>query len=112
MRHAGADEELAGTGRRDSARAIVGIIARADHGRIADPAPTLAGESAGRGRRRDVVVRVGGDRADRAELHPRIEALTRLDDRQLSLPLLRREPTRIDRLDTSFARERLRAIAA
>ena len=63
---ADADEIFARAGRRDRAAAVVGIGAGADDRRIADPAPALAGEAAGRGRGGDMALLVERDRADRA----------------------------------------------
>ena len=54
---AGPDEIFAGAGGRDRAGAVVGKGAGADQRRIADPAPALAGQAAGRGRRGDMAVR-------------------------------------------------------
>ena len=52
----GADEIFARAGGGDRAGAVVGIGAGADQRRVADPAPALAGEAAGRGRRGDMAV--------------------------------------------------------
>ena len=68
-----ADEELARAGARHRGAAIVGIGARADQRRIADPAPALAGDPAGRGRGGDVPRLVERHRADRAVFHVDVE---------------------------------------
>ena len=62
----GADEIFARAGRRNRGGAVVGIGAGADQRRIADPAPALGGQPAGRGRDRDMAVDVDRDRSDRA----------------------------------------------
>ena len=66
VRGSGADEIFAGAGRGDRGRAVVGIGAGADQRRIADPAPALAGQPAGRGRGGDMAVRIDRNRANRA----------------------------------------------
>ena len=66
VRGDGADEIFARAGRGDRGRAVVGIGAGADQRRIADPAPALGGQPAGRGGGRDMAVDVDRDRADRA----------------------------------------------
>ena len=66
VRGDGADEIFARAGRRHRRGSVVGISARADQRRIADPAPALGGQAAGRGRRRDMAVDIDRDRADGA----------------------------------------------
>ena len=114
VRHAGADEELARPGGRNRAGAIVGIVARADHRRIADPAPALAGQPAGGSGRGDVAFAVDRHRADGAVLEVDVEPaeVARLQFLQLPPPLGRREPVGIDHLDALLARELLGAFAA
>jgi hypothetical protein len=73
VRDAEPDEVFTRSGRRHRRRAVVGVGARADHRRIADPAPALAGDAAGRGCGGDVAVRVAGDRADGAVFHRAVE---------------------------------------
>ena len=110
MRHAGADELLARSGAADRARAVVGIGSRADHRRIADAVPALAGQPPGRCRRRHVAVAVAGHRAHRAILQAIVEPaqLLRLQFLQLPPAFLGREPVGIDQVDPLFAREFLR----
>src|SRR5690606_9873829 len=90
-------------------RAAVGISPGADHRRIADPAPALAGQPAGRGRRRDVARRIAGDRTDRAVLDARIEPAfaARAKFVPLPAPPLDLEPAVGSLLDTMLAGERL-----
>jgi hypothetical protein len=75
VRHPFADEELARTRGGDGAGAVVGIGAGADDGRIADPAPALAGQPAGRGGGGGAAVPVDRDRADRAVFEVDVERL-------------------------------------
>ena len=53
--------------------AVVGLGPRADHRRIADPAPALAGQPAGRGRCGDMALAVARHRAHGAVFHVGIE---------------------------------------
>jgi len=57
---ADADDRLAGPGGRSGAEPVVGVGAGADHRGVADPAATLPGDAAGRGRGRDVAGAVAG----------------------------------------------------
>ena len=76
VRGDGADEIFARAGRRDRRRAVVGIGAGADQRRIADPAPALGGQPAGRGR--------GGDMA--VDDRPRRRRPCRISPRRRSRP--------------------------
>src|SRR5262249_61551369 len=60
-----ADDGLSGPGGRAGADPVVGVGPRADHRRVAHPAPPLAREAASRRRRRDPSPGIAGDGADR-----------------------------------------------
>jgi hypothetical protein len=105
VRGTGADELFARSGAGHRPGTIVGISARPDQRQIADPSPTLAGQAPGRGRRRDVPLRIERNRADRAVFHVRIEPaeLARLQFLKLAPAFGRREPVGIDLLHAVVA---------
>ena len=100
-----ADEVLARPRRRHGTGAVVGIGAGPDQRRIADPAPALAGDAAGRRRRGEVPVRIAGDRANRAVFHRPVEYAVRLA--KLARALGRFEPRLVDLLEPRRQRERI-----
>jgi hypothetical protein len=65
MRGSGPDEDLAEASGAYRGRAVVGIGAGTDQRRIADPAPALGGQPAGRRRGRNMAVTIERDRTDR-----------------------------------------------
>src|SRR6478736_5003802 len=113
MSHASAHEELAGPGCRDRAGPVVRVSPRADHRRVADPAPALAGQPAGRGRGGEMPVAVARHRADSAVLEVDVEPaeVLRLELLQLPPALGRGEPVGIDQLYVLPAGELLGARA-
>src|SRR5207249_2895876 len=67
-RRAAADGHLTVAGARARAVAVVGIVAGAEHGRVAHAARVLPGPAAGAHAARDVATPVDGDHVDRAEV--------------------------------------------
>ena len=106
----GANEIFSRPSRRDGCRAVIGIGAGTDQRRIPDPAPLLGGQSAGRGRCRDMAVPVDRDRAYRSVLYVRVEAALRQQFVELAAALAGHEPAILDLLQAGLARQAIGAI--